>query len=467
MKNRCLPPAWGIIAVLLAGCATVGPEYVRPDVPVPLAFKESAGWKWATPADAAPRGSWWQAFGDPELDALIARASLGNRNVQAAEARYRQAFALVAAARAARIPAVTGDAALSRGAKAGSAGNGSSVSTSASALAGLSWEVDLWGRIRRAIENAESAAQASAADLGAMRLSLQATLAQSYLQLCANDAQRRLLDDTVAAYERALTITRNRYQAGVAQKSDVTQAEAQLQTARAQIADLAIQRAQLEHAIAVLIGLPPAQFSLSSRGALPRLPDIPTAVPASLLERRPDIAAAERRAAAANAQIGVAEAALYPSLTLGASAGLAGSALADLVNLPHRVWSVGPALAATLFDNGALRAQTAQAQANYDTTVATYRQTVLTAFQEVEDNLAALAALRAEWQANRAAEQAAAETLRITQEQYKAGTVSYLNVVIAQNTYLAARRGVLDVQGRQLTASVNLMSALGGGWTRD
>ena len=279
-----------------------------------------------------------------------------------------------------------------------------------------------------------------------------------------NDAQRRLLDDAVAAYERALAITRNRYQAGVAQKSDVTQAEAQLKTAQAQAADLAIQRAQFEHAIAVLMGQPPAEFALAPRAGIPPLPDIPPAVPSSLLERRPDVAAAERRAAAANAQIGVAEAAMYPSLTLGASGGLLNSALADLLAAPSRVWALGPALAATLFDGGALRAQEAQAIANYDESVATYRQTVLTAFQSVEDNLAALAALREELQLESAAERAAAETLRITQEQYKAGTVSYLNVVIAQNTYLTAQSSVLNVQSRQLTATVNLVSALGGDW---
>ncbi len=461
-------PAILVVATLLAGCAAVGPDYVRPAVTTPVAFKESAGWKLAQPTDTVPRGPWWRMFDDQELDALAAQVAIGNQNVKAAEAQYRQALALLDAARAARLPTVTGNASASRG-RAGTTRSSTSspgVVDSYSVSAGLNWEVDVWGRIRRAIESNESAAQASAADLDAARLSAQTTLVQSYLQVRVNDAQRRLLDDTVAAYERALAITRNRYQAGVAQKSDVTQAEAQLKTAQAQAADLAIQRAQFEHAIAVLMGKPPAEFALSPSVEIPPLPDIPPAVPSSLLERRPDVAAAERRAAAANAQIGVAEAAMYPSLTLGASGGLLNSALADLLAAPSRVWALGPALAATLFDGGALRAQEAQAIANYDENVATYRQTVLTAFQEVEDNLAALAALRDELQLESAAERAAAETLRIAQAQYKAGTVSYLNVVVAQNTDLTTRLSVLDVQSRQRTAAVNLVSALGGGWGR-
>lgn len=462
-------PAILAVTTLLAGCAAVGPNYVRPAVSTPVAFKESAGWKLAQPTDTVLRGPWWRMFDDQELDALAAQVAIGNQNVKAAEAQYRQALALLDAARAVRLPTVTGNASASRG-RAGTTRSSTSspgVVDSYSVSVGLNWEVDVWGRIRRAIESNESAAQASAADLDAARLSAQTTLVQSYLQVRVNDAQRRLLDDTVAAYERALAITRNRYQAGVAQKSDVTQAEAQLKTAQAQTADLAIQRAQFEHAIAVLMGKPPAEFALSPSVEIPPLPDIPPAVPSSLLERRPDVAAAERRAAAANAQIGVAEAAMYPSLTLGASGGLLNSALADLLAAPSRVWALGPALAATLFDGGALRAQEAQAIANYDENVATYRQTVLTAFQEVEDNLAALAALRDELQLESAAERAAAETLRIAQAQYKAGTVSYLNVVVAQNTDLTTRLSVLDVQSRQRTAAVNLVSALGGGWGRN
>lgn len=465
-------PAFLVTAVLLGGCASVGPDYVRPTVTVPAEFKESAGWKLAQPADVAPHGPWRRMFGDPELDALVARIEIGNQNVKAAEAQYRQALALLDQTRAGLIPAVTGNASLNRGQqRSGTSGAATQILNSVTKIysvsLGLNWEADVWGRIHRVIESNESAVQASAADLGGALLSAQAALVQSYLQLCASDAQRRLFDDTVAAYERALVITRNRYQAGVAQKSDVTQAESQLNTAKAQAADLAIQRAQLEPAIAVLMGKPPEEFSLAPRTALPSPPAVPPALPSSLLERRPDVAAAERRAAAANAQIGVATAAMYPAISLSASGGFLSSSLASLLSASHRFWALGPTLAATLFDGGALRAQEAQAIISYDQSVATYRQTVLAAFQSVEDNLSALAALREELQAERAAERAAAETLRITQEQYRAGTVSYLNVVIAQNTYLVARSGVLNVQSRQLTATVNLVSALGGDWKGD
>lgn len=458
-----------LLSALLCGCAPVGPNYVRPAVTVPTEFKESAGWKLAQPADTAPRGSWWQMFGDAELDALASQVAVNNQNVKAAEAGYRQAQALLAQTRAGLVPTVTGNASLNWGQqRAGSNGaatdTANSISQVYSVSLGLDWEIDVWGRIRRAIESSESAAQASAADLAAAQLAAQAALIQAYLQICASDAQQRLYDDTVAAYQRALDITRNRYQAGVAQKSDVTLAETQLNTAKAQAVDLAIQRAQLENAIAVLIGQPPTLFSLAPRRDLPAPPAVPPALPSSLLERRPDVAAAERRAAAANAQIGVAEAAMYPAVSLSASGGFLSSALSSLLSASHRYWALGPILSTTLFDGGALQAQEAQAIARYDQTVAAYRQTVLTAFQGVEDNLAALAALRIELEAARAAESAAAETLRITQDQYKAGTVSYLNVAVVQNSYLSAQRSVLDVQSRQLIATVNLVSALGGDW---
>ena len=462
MKLRPIPPCL-LLGALLYGCAPVGPDYVRPTVTTPAAFKETAGWKLAQPADNAPRGPWWRMFDDAELDALASQVAVNNQNVKAAEAGYRQAQALLAQTRAGLVPTVTGNASLNWSQQQSSS-TANSISHVYSVSLGLDWEIDVWGRIRRAIESSESATQASAADLAAAQLAAQTTLVQSYLQICANDAQQRLYDDTVAAYQRALDITRNRYQAGVAQKSDVTLAETQLNTAKAQAADLTIQRAQLENAIAVLIGQPPALFALAPRRDLPAPPAVPPALPSSLLERRPDVAAAERRAAAANAQIGVATAALYPAIALNASGGFVSSALSSLLSASHRYWALGPTLSTTLFDGGALQAQETQAIARYDQSVAAYRQTVLTAFQEVEDNLAALVALRTELDAARAAERAAAETLRITQEQYKAGTVSYLNVAVVQNAYLSAQRSVLDGESRQLIATVNLVSALGGGW---
>ncbi|HXE39982.1 MAG TPA: efflux transporter outer membrane subunit, partial [Azonexus sp.] len=384
----------------LAGCA-LGPDYQRPAVVAPAQFKELQDWKMAEPRDEAPRGKWWERYGDPQLNALVEQVEVSNQNVSAAEAQYRQAQAALGAARAAYFPTVTGGFSASRGQGAsGSSGTTSStgsVSSTSPAVRdtvrlslGASWEADVWGRIRRGVESNAAAAQASAADLQAALLSAQATLVQTYLQLRYNDAQRRLLDETVAAYERSLSITRNRYAAGVAGRIDVAQAETQLKSTQAQAIDLGVQRAQLEHAIAALMGKAPADFTLPPSQTLPVLPPIPVGLPSALLERRPDVAAAERRAAAANAQIGVAQAAFFPALTFSATGGYQGSSLSQLLSLPNRFWSLGPALAATLFDAGARSAQKAQAVAGYDQSVATYRQAVLTAFQDVEDSLVSL-----------------------------------------------------------------------------
>jgi len=455
---------------LLAACA-VGPDYQRPEIAVPADFKEMGSWKAAEPRDGAPRGPWWESYGDSDLNALVAQVEISNQNIRAADARYRQALALLRETRAGYFPVVGGNfsASRSKGATGNTAsGNaivsGASIRNTDRISLGVDWEADVWGRIGRSVESNAAAAQASDADLQAALLSAQATLVQTYMQLRVNDAQRRLLDETVVAYEESLQITRNRYNAGVAGRIDVAQAETQLKSTQAQAIDLGVQRAQLEHAIALLIGKAPADFSLAVNNALPQLPQIPVGLPSTLLERRPDVAAAERRAAAANAQIGVAQAAFFPALTLSATGGYQNSTLAHLFSLPNRFWSLGPALALTLFDAGARSARKDEAIAAYDASVATYRQTVLTAFQDVEDNLVALRVLADEATVQSDATMSAEESLRLTQNQYKAGTVSYLNVVIVQAAALAAERNSLELTGRRLLASAGLLKALGGDW---
>lgn len=475
-KTRLLLSLLPPILFGLAGCM-VGPDYVRPDVATPAAFKEAGAetppagpWKTAEPQDDRPRGDWWTIYGDGELDALVGQVAAANQNVVAAAAQYRQALALVDSARAAGYPSLSTGFSGSRG--QGVSNSSSTVNPTANAPIttstrlsfSASWEADVWGRIGRNVEANEASALASAADLRAALLSAQATLVQTYCQLRVNDEQQSLLRRTAEAYARSLEITRNRYQAGVAGKVDVAQAETQLNNTRAQLVDLGIQRAQYEHAIAVLIGQPPASFSLPPREGLPSLPAIPPAVPSTLLERRPDIAGAERRMAAANAQIGVAQAAFFPALTLTGNGGWQNTGINDLISLPHRFWSLAPALALTLFDAGARSAQKASAVAAYDKSVASYRQTVLAAFQEVEDNLAALRQLAEEATVQAAATHAAREALELTENQYNAGTVSYLNVVVIRAQALSAERSSLDVEGRRLAASAALLKALGGNW---
>lgn len=452
--------------LILAGCA-VGPDYRRPSLETPAAYKEAQGWKTAEPRDRAPRGRWWEIYDDPQLNALVQQVALSNQNIRAAEAKYRQALALLGGARAGHFPTLSAGLAASRGQSVSASGTiapAAPIGTIDRISLTAVWEADVWGRIGRAVEANEASAEASAADLQAALLSAQATLAQSYLQLRINDVEQQLLKQTVAAYEKSLQITGNRYQAGVAGRIDVAQAETQLKSTQAQAIDLGVQRSQLEHAIALLIGKAPADFRLEPNNSLPSTPDIPVGLPSELLERRPDIAAAERRAAAANAQIGVAQAAFFPSLTLNASTGYQSSSFAHLISLPNRFWSLGPALAATLFDGGARSAQKEQAIALFDSSVAAYRQTVLTGFQEVEDNLSALRILGEEDKVQREAAKSAAESVALANNQYLAGTVSYLNVVSAQAASLAADRSALDIAGRRLIASVSLLKALGGDW---
>ncbi|MBN3792265.1 efflux transporter outer membrane subunit, partial [Burkholderia sp. Ac-20353] len=459
-------------AVLLAGCA-VGPDYHRPDTPMPAAFKEApAGWKVAQPADRADRGAWWSVYGDAQLNTLIDKLNASNQTVAQSAAAYRQARALVAEARAAYFPTVGFNASASRArtprtsVSSSSVGGGSSGSINNSYSVGLdaSWEPDLWGKVSRTVGAQRAGEAAAAADLANARLSQQATLAQTYFQLRTADALQKLLDDTVASYTRSLQLTQNQYAQGVAARADVIQAQTQLQSAQAAAIENGVARAQYEHAIATLIGEPASTFSLPPMPLTAEPPVTPVDVPSALLERRPDIAAAERRAAAANEQIGVAISAFFPTLTLSAQGGVQSSVWSQLFTLPARFWTVGPQLAATLFDAGLRAAQTEAARATYDQDVAAYRLSVLTAFQDVEDNLASQRILAQEIDVQRQAVDSAEHALAIVTNQYKAGTVGYLNVLTAQTTAFNAHQKLATISGQRMVSSVGLVKALGGGW---
>jgi NodT family efflux transporter outer membrane factor (OMF) lipoprotein len=457
-----------LFTLLLAGCA-VGPDYKRPEADIPMQFKEMQGWRVATPADAAPRGSWWAMFGDAELDGLMERVDVSNQTIRAAEARFRQARALTDQARSGLFPAVSANGSITRS-KQPSLPNAPSTTgavTNYNASLNASWEPDLWGGVRRAVEADDAGWQASAAQLEAARLSARATLAQSYFALRVTDANRQLLEDTVAAYERTLQLTRNRYASGVVARVDVVQAEVQWKSAQAQLIDIAVERGQLEHAIALLVGDAPANFALERKPLVLAMPQIPVGMPSELLERRPDVASAERNVAAANARIGVAKAAYFPAITLNGAVGYRTTNIADIFALPSRFWSIGGSIAQAVFDAGLRKAQTAQAIAAYDEQVANYRQTVLTGFQEVEDNLVALRVLEDEARIQDEVVQAARQAVELTTNQYRAGVVSYLNVIQAQATQLANERAAASILGRRLTASVGLVRALGGGWTAE
>lgn len=452
----------------LAACS-VGPDYARPQMDeAPAVFKEGQNWNPAQPRDLAANGKWWEMFGDPQLNALVDQVDISNQNLALAEANFRAAMALVQSSRAAYSPTLDESASATRSRSSSSSSSSSSagagVRNSYSFALNASWEADVWGKVRRDVEASSASAQASAADLAAARLSAQASLAQSYLQLRVLDAQQKLLEETVEAYQRSYQLTQNQYAAGMAAKSDVIQAQSQLKTAQASALDNGVTRAQTEHAIALLVGKTPSNFTLPKAPLAAAAPPIPQGVPSMLLERRPDVAAAERRVASANAKIGVAKAAYFPSLTLSASGGYQSSTFADWFSLPGRVWSLGPQLAQSIFDGGARRAATDQAIATYDGTVASYKQTVLTAFQEVEDNLAALRILEQEAAVQDEALQAARQAVVLVTNQYKAGTVSYVNVITAQATALSAERSSLDIRNRRMAASVLLAKALGGGW---
>jgi len=444
--------------VLLAGCA-VGPDYQRPVIDVGAQYRQAQGWTPARPADDALRADWWRLFNDPTLDGLMQAVLISNQTIAQVEAQYRQAQALLEASGALFFPTLGANAGVTR------SGSGSGDTSRQYNLSGdVSWEADVWGRIRRTVESDRAQMQASAADLASTRLSVQSTLAQTYFRIRAFDAERRLLEQTLAAYERSLRMTENRYDAGVASQLDVSSAQVQLENALTQRLALDRQRAQLEHAMAVLLGKAPSDFRLDEARVLVAVPDVPAGLPSQLLERRPDVAAAERRVASANAEIGVAQAAWFPDLTLSAQGGFRSGQWAQWLTAPFSFWSLGPTLAMTIFDAGARSARIDQARAGYEAEVATYRQTVLTALQEVEDYLVALHGLEQEQLSQGRALAAARESLRVTRNQYDAGLIDYLSVVQVETSALGAERDAITLGADRLIASVQLMTALGGGW---
>jgi NodT family efflux transporter outer membrane factor (OMF) lipoprotein len=465
--------ACGSVAAVLvfaaAGCA-VGPNYKTPDVSMPASFKEAApegnpaaapeAWKPAEPRDEGQRGEWWRVFDDPLLDSLEAQVNVSNQNIAQAEAQFRGARAAVRGARSDFIPTVTTSPSFTRS----QAGTNAPVNRYTLPV-DLSYEVDIWGRVRRNVESSVAAAQASAADLESVKLTMQSELALDYFALRGLDTEKDLLDTNVVAYEKALQMTMNRYREGIVSGVDVAQAQTLLEATRADATDSALARARLEHAIATLVGKAPSEFSIAPSVGLAPPPVVPPGVPSELLERRPDIAGSERRVASANAQIGVAIAAYFPSLLLGASAGYTGATLADWFTLPSRFWSIGPTIVATLLDGGRRRAVTEQARAAHEAATAVYRLNVLTAFQDVEDNLVALRLLEEEAAQQAAAAAAAERSLAIARNRYLAGITTYLEVVTAQVAALNNERSVVQIQVRRLTAAVNLIKALGGGWT--
>ena len=520
---RALAPLFILGGLTLTGCA-VGPDYVRPGVETPAAFKEAAArgtegvavapdstavapastlagptvprysppatpstaaagmsWRPAQPNDAAALGKWWEIFGDAQLNSLVEQVELSSQTVAQAEAQFRLARAQLDSARAAEWPDLSLNGSITRSGRGSSssvvststtsaslASGSSRTSTDRSASLGVSWEVDVWGRLRRQAESRFAATEASAADLAAARLSVQSDLAIAYFKLRIVDAQKELYDSTLAGYRKSVELTTNRYKGGVAARADVVQAETQLKSTQVQAIDLDTQRAQLEHAIALLIGKPASDFSIPQSPLHPNrteLPTIPSAgIPSELLQRRPDIAGAERRVAAANAAIGVAKAAYFPSLSLSASGGYSSPSFANWISAPNRFWSIGPDLALSLFDAGARRAATRQAEASYDASVAEYRQTVLTGFREVEDYLAQLRIYELEAEAQADALESARQSLALVTNQYKAGIVSYLNVISAQAAALSSERNSADILGNRFSATVLLIKALGGGW---
>ncbi|SDF87913.1 efflux transporter outer membrane subunit [Paraburkholderia phenazinium] len=459
------------LATVLAGCA-VGPDYKQPATEVPAAYKEAApGWKVAQPADQHDRGAWWTIYDDPQLNALEDKLNTSNQTIAQYAAAYRQARALVGEARAAYFPVISGSAGLTRSGNGSSAslastsgGTRSSVNNSYNLQLDASWEPDLWGKVSRTVSAQEASQQGAAATLANARLSAQGTLAQTYFSLRSLDAMQKLLDDTVVAYEKSLKLTQNQYAQGVAARSDVIQAQAQLQSAQAAAIDNGIARAQDEHAIAVLVGEPASTFSIPAAPLTATPPAVPAQMPSALLERRPDIAAAERAAKAANEQIGVAIAAFFPSLTLSATGGFQSSVLSQLLTAPARFWTLGPQLAGTIFDGGLREAQTNAARAAYDEDVAVYRQTVLAAFQDVEDNLASQRILEQEIVVQQQAVASAQQALDIVTNQYKSGTVAYLSVLTAQTTAFTAEQKLASLAGQRMVSSVGLVKALGGGW---
>jgi NodT family efflux transporter outer membrane factor (OMF) lipoprotein len=474
-------PAVALATALSLSACMVGPNYQRPPPadPPPLAFKETTGpvigaaanFRPAMPRDAIDRGPWWTMYGDPVLDQTTALIDISNQTLKQAEAAYRQARALVRQDVSGMYPTVSANADFTQS-KSRASGSGGIVGTGSGASLSqftmgpsLAWELDLWGRIRRQIESDSAAAQASAADLANARLSAQANLAINYFSMRISEQRIKLFEASVAAFTRSAEIVQNQLDAGIVSRVDLAQAQTQLEQTRAQLVAENINRAQFEHAVAILVGKAPAEFSLEPGPPPPKMPTLDAGVPSVLLERRPDIAAAERQMASTNAQIGVAQAAFYPQISLNGSMTFVSGGLGALLQLSNAVWSFGPQLAATLIDGGALKAQVEGARANYDAQVALYRQTILTAFQQVEDALVQQRVLALQEQVQRAAVAAAREAEQLSINQYRLGTVPYTTVVQTQTAALTAEQTLLNIQLNRLTASANLVLALGGGWT--
>lgn len=481
-RPAILPRLAACMLTLSLGACAVGPDYQQPGISLGQTYKEAGaaldadataaanrGWVQVRPADAVLGSDWWLLFNDPVLTGLMQTLQNSNLNVIQAEAQYRQAQALLQSARSGFFPVLGSSASATRsGSGSGSdsdlASGGLGTRNQYTLAGNVSWEPDLWGRVRRSVESSRAGVQASAADVAATRLSMESTLAQTYFRARVMDAETRLLQQTVDAYERSLATTQNRYNAGVAAQADVEVSRTQLENARTQLLALEWQRAQLEHAIAVLLALPPSAFSLGETQDLASVPVVPVGLPAQLLVRRPDVAAAERRAAEANANIGVAQAAWFPDLTLSAQAGFRSGQWAQWLTAPASFWSLGPALALTIFDGGAREAQVRQARAGYDVQAATYRLAALTALREVEDYLVQLRVLGQEQITQGRALAAARESLRLTRNQYEAGLIDYLSVVQVETTALSTERAALGLVSDRLVASVQLIAALGGGW---
>jgi NodT family efflux transporter outer membrane factor (OMF) lipoprotein len=469
-RPACRKALLGIAVLQLCGC-TVGPNYQRPKAEISPAYKEVGDWKPAQPNDQNLGGNWWEIFQDPQLNALEAQVSVSNQNLKAAEAQYTQARAVLRYSRADYFPTVTAGPSATR---IKTSKNRPPPSSTFNGITyndfqipfELSYQIDVWGRVRRTVEAYRDQAQASAADLAAVNLSMHAHLALYYFQARTLDAEEQLLNSTVTQYEQALQLIENRFAGGLASDLEVEQAKTQLETTRAQAVDVGVARAQFEHAVAVLIGKPPASFSLPPLPLTMPPPPIPVGLPSELLERRPDIAAAERQMAAANAQIGVAKAAYYPNISLGATGGFESSAITTLLSGPSILWSAGPSALFTVFDVGRRRAASDQAIAAYDQTVANYRQTVLTGFQQVEDNVAALRILEHEAQVQNTAVTAAEKYLSLANTRYTGGVTSYLEVTTAQSAALSDEVTAVNILGRRMVDAVTLVQALGGGWDR-
>ncbi len=453
-------PLAPLMALLLAGCAVTA-QRPPAEPPAPAAFQGSSEWQ-RVPADVQVPDAWWTMFKDPVLDRLQSELVVGNQNLASALAQVRSARAVLAASQSAIFPTLSLGAGTTRSATAENANGQRTVATSNSLTANASWELDLWGRLAEGVKAAGASYQASEADLAALRLSAQATLTQSYFSLRTAEAQQALLERTVAATQRTLELTQARYASGVVAQSDVLQARTQLRSVQAQLSDLRTQRAQLLHALAAQLGQLPGQFQLPASAALPELPPVPMLVPSLVLAQRPDLAAARARQVAAYAQIGIADAAFFPTVDLSASAGYRGASWSKLVSAPNLVWSLGAALTAPLFDGGQRQLASTQARASADVATANYRQAVLTAFQEVEDNLVQFSESGEALALQRDAFEAASRNLALVLDQYRAGTVSYLNVSTAQTSALSAEGNVLSARNRQLVAASVLLKNLGG-----